>query len=141
MSLPNIPNIVPEIDLNLTDSLKLLLNSYAMTDISFSHILNAEGEKMQNALGTLNAFDSNEGCCNGSEPYTSQEILEINNSIKSTLRDVLRNQMIMQMKMEDTLIFYDRLVSGASITSKSEIASELQDTIISEGINCDPICF
>lgn len=50
MSLPNIPDIDPLISLNRCDAINLLLSSIAMEEIGLSHILNAEGEKLQRFL-------------------------------------------------------------------------------------------
>ncbi|UTW69086.1 hypothetical protein KHA80_18360 [Anaerobacillus sp. HL2] len=47
MSLPNIPNIKPDIDLDRDDVINLLIASIALEEIGLSHILNAEGEKLQ----------------------------------------------------------------------------------------------
>lgn len=47
MSLPNIPNITPKISLERCDTINLLLSSIALEEIGLSHILNAEGEKLQ----------------------------------------------------------------------------------------------
>lgn len=46
MSLPNIPDIAPEISLNRCESINLLLSSIALEEIGLSHIINAEGEKI-----------------------------------------------------------------------------------------------
>lgn len=53
MSQANIPNITPEISLTRDDAINLLLSSIAMEQIALSHILHAEGEKLQFVLGTL----------------------------------------------------------------------------------------
>jgi hypothetical protein len=47
MSMPNIPDITPDIDLKREDVINLLLTSIALEEIGISHILNAEGEKLQ----------------------------------------------------------------------------------------------
>lgn len=53
MSQPNIPNIRPNIALDREEAINLILASIAMEDMALSHILNAEGEKLQYVLGTL----------------------------------------------------------------------------------------
>ncbi|TCP60184.1 hypothetical protein [Baia soyae] len=53
MSQDNIPNITPNITITRDDSINLLLASIALEELSLSHILYAEGEKLQYVLGTL----------------------------------------------------------------------------------------
>ena len=56
MSMANIPNVTPAITLTREDSINLLLVSIAMEELALSHILNAEGEKIDYILGTLTTF-------------------------------------------------------------------------------------
>lgn len=58
MSQANMPNITPTITISRDDALNLLLFSIAMQELGISHILNAEGEKIQFALGTLPGITS-----------------------------------------------------------------------------------
>lgn len=89
MSLPNVPNITPTISLNYDETINLLLASIALEEISFSHILNAEGEKLQSFLATC--------------PTSLCSYLEINESINKTLRNIARNQMLLSFKLEDVI--------------------------------------
>ena len=47
MSMPQIPDINPSIHLKREDVVTLLLASVALEEMSLSHILNAEGEKLR----------------------------------------------------------------------------------------------
>ncbi|PPA68929.1 hypothetical protein [Jeotgalibacillus proteolyticus] len=87
MSLPNIPNITPVISLDRCETLNLLLSSIAMEEIALSHILNAEGEKLQLFLKTC--------------PKHLDDFLLINESINKTLRTIVRSQLLLEMKLED----------------------------------------
>ena len=51
MSMPSFPNIDPPIQRE--DAVNQILSSIAMEELGLSHILNAEGEKLQYILGTL----------------------------------------------------------------------------------------
>ena len=88
MSVPNIPNINPKIHLRDKDVKNLLLASIAMEELALSHILNAEGEKIQKAL------ENNP---------TIKEMIEINNSVSKVLRGVIKKEMLLLFKMEDIL--------------------------------------
>jgi len=87
MSLPNIPNITPKISLNRCETINLLLSSIAMEEIGLSHILNAEGEKLQAVIKK--------------QPQCIQSYLAINESVVKTLRTVVKSQMLLQFKLED----------------------------------------
>src|SRR5699024_12651101 len=76
MSQANIPDINPEITITRDDVTNLLLASIAMEELGLAHILNAEGEKIQYALGTLHEED---------EPASIEDILTINDSVKDLL--------------------------------------------------------
>ena len=89
MSMPNIPNITPLISLNRCDTINLLLSSIALEEISLSHILNAEGEKLQLFL------KSNHRCL--------EDFLDINESINKTLRTVVKSQILLELKLEDVV--------------------------------------
>ena len=51
MSMPSFPNIDPPIQRE--DAVNQILSSIAMEELGLSHILNAEGEKLQYILGTI----------------------------------------------------------------------------------------
>lgn len=88
MGMPNVPDIRPDIDLCKKDVVNLLLTSIALEEISLSHILNAEGEKLQTIIAK--------------KPPT-EELLKANKSVQTTLRDVIKKEMLLQFKFEDTL--------------------------------------
>lgn len=101
MSLPNIPDINPLIKLKRRDIIHLVLASIAMEEISLSHILNAEGEKLQIVLKQ--------------HPCIS-EILEINRSTERILRNIIKKQMLLHFKMEDILMFgREELIEEAEV--------------------------
>ncbi|ONI43887.1 hypothetical protein AN641_06410 [Candidatus Epulonipiscioides gigas] len=105
MSMPSIPNLEPSIKINQEEALNVILTSIAMQELSLSHIVNAEGEKIQFALGTLHE---------GDQALSFDEILKVNQSANRMLRDVIKNQMLLSMKMEDTASLLIQLQSSAS---------------------------
>ncbi len=94
MSMPNIPDINPSIDVTRDDAINIILSSIGMEELSLAHIVNAEAEKIQFALGTLETSDG---------AASLEDIMKVNNSAKKMLRDVIKNQMLIGMKMEDTV--------------------------------------
>ncbi|MCG7409196.1 hypothetical protein MH117_17400 [Paenibacillus sp. ACRRX] len=53
MSQANLPNITPSITITRDDALNLILSSIAIEELGLGHIINAEAEKIQYAIGTL----------------------------------------------------------------------------------------
>lgn len=92
MSQPKFP--IPP-DITRDDALNMLLASIAMEELGLSHIINAEGEKLQYILGTLK-------CSDGMEPSIEQ-LLQVNNSITCLLDSVMQNQIFLKSKMEKVL--------------------------------------
>ncbi len=94
MSMPNIPDINSTVNIDRNDSINIILSSIGMEELSLAHIVNAEAEKIQFALGTL---ETSEGAA------SLEDIMKVNSSAKKMLRDVIKNQMLIGMKMEDTV--------------------------------------
>ncbi len=94
MSMPNIPSINPSIDVTRDDAVNIILSSIGMEELSLAHVVNAEAEKIQFALGTLET---------STEAASLEDIMKVNDSAKKMLRDVIKNQMLIGMKMEDTV--------------------------------------
>ena len=93
MSLPQFPTLPT--DLTRDDAINLILTSIAMEEVGLSHILNAEGEKIQYVLGTLSG-SSGPGA-------TVQEVLEVNASVAHLLQHAAANQQALSDKMQAAL--------------------------------------
>lgn len=89
MSMPNVPDIKPDIILRRHDVINLLLTSIAMEEIGFSHIINAEAEKIQLMLKEAH--------------LTLKDALKINDSVEQMLRSIISNQILLQFKFRDIL--------------------------------------
>ncbi|TJZ99680.1 hypothetical protein FA950_30105 [Bacillus thuringiensis] len=87
MSLPNLPDITPNISLTRQEAINLLLSSIAMEEIGLSHILNAEGEKLQHFMK-----QKNQKIC---------EYIAINRSVNDTLKTIVKSQLLLQLKLEE----------------------------------------
>lgn len=114
MSMPNISNIQPTIDLDRNDAINLLLASTSMQELSLAHIVNAEAEKIQFALGTLETA--------GGEASSLEDIMEVSATSQKMLRDVVKNQMLISMKLEDTLELFLASEEIVDAEEKVEIA-------------------
>ncbi|MCL2620377.1 MAG: hypothetical protein FWD97_05515 [Defluviitaleaceae bacterium] len=81
------------------DALNQIISSIAMEELALSHIFNAEGEKIQYAIGTLLGMN---------EPATVKEVLEINASVTKMLESALNFQILLKRKLRDALdAYYD----------------------------------
>lgn len=73
----------------------MIIASIAMEELALSHILNAEGEKLQYILGT---FPGRQNVC-----ASPQEVLAVNKSVTELLDTVMQSQMLLKGKMEKAL--------------------------------------
>lgn len=93
MSQPNFPVISPEITRD--KALDMILASIAMEELGLSHIINAEGEKLQYILGTLPGSKGVDADVN--------QLLEVNKSVSDLLERVMQNQMFLKSKMDKVI--------------------------------------
>lgn len=105
MSLPKVPDMNPNVTVDKTDAVNLILFSIGMEEIGLSHIINAEGEKIQYVLGTLVDGDGNPIAPPSNVTIT--DVLNVNKSVSNSLKDVLRNQLLLQLKLEDAMILLE----------------------------------
>jgi hypothetical protein len=99
MSFPNIPPVTADITIERGDAINLLLASIAFEELGLAHIINAEAEKIQYVLGTLNGGLAT--------PATLPQVLEINESVNNTLKTVIKKEMLLQFKLENILEFLE----------------------------------
>ncbi len=89
MGMPELPDLSPFIDLDREDVINLILVSIALEEMSLAHIMNAEGEKLQRVIED--------------EDSTIEDLFEMNRSVQRTLRNVIKKEMLLQFKLEDTI--------------------------------------
>lgn len=95
MSQANIPNITPEISINRDDVINLLLASIALEELGLAHIINAEGEKIQYALGMLTTSPD--------DTPALDDLINLNESVQSTLETVLKKELLLQTKLKNVM--------------------------------------
>lgn len=77
-----------------------VIESVALMETALSHILNAEGEKIQRAVGTL---------CNGygkQQPglaCSTEELVCVNKSVEDVIRSITILESLLQKKLNDAL--------------------------------------
>ena len=92
MGMPNIPNITPNINVNREQVINILLASIALEELGLAHIINAEGEKIQAVLAC--------------KP-TLADLICIDKSVDKMLKDIIKKEMLLQMKFENVLELLD----------------------------------
>lgn len=93
MSMPSFPPCGA--DMTREEALTMIIASIAMEELALSHILNAEGEKLQYVLGTLTK--GQKGCA------STQEVLAVNKSVNGLLDTVMQSEMLLKGKLEKVL--------------------------------------
>ncbi|MEK3792219.1 hypothetical protein MKX42_10900 [Paenibacillus sp. FSL R7-0204] len=95
MSQANLPNITPTITLTRSDAINMMLSAIAMEELGLSHVINAEGEKMQYALGTLPGVTA---------PVVNiSNIQDITDSIRSMLGETVKSAWLQTSQLESLL--------------------------------------
>lgn len=92
MSQPSFPS---NPDITRDDAVNQILSSVAMEELGLSHIINAEGEKLQYVLGTLPGATG--------PTATIGDLLSANESIQSLLQNASYNQLLLRSKMQQAL--------------------------------------
>ena len=92
MSQPSFPDYP---DMTRDDAVNQILSSIAMEELGLSHVINAEGEKLQYILGTLPGITGPEA--------TVEDLLDANQSIQNLLQNVSYNQLLLRSKMQQAL--------------------------------------
>ena len=87
-SFPDNPNIPRD------DAVNQIISSIASEELALSHILNAQGENIQYAVGTLPGLQ---------ESSTVDDVLNTNQSINGVLNALLETQMLLNGKFADAV--------------------------------------
>ncbi|WP_028778804.1 hypothetical protein [Shimazuella kribbensis] len=111
MSQANIPNITPIISITPKQTVSLLLSSIALEELALAHLINAEAEKIQFVLGTLETDVDAPDC------VPVNDLLLINDSVRSVLQDVIKKEMLLQFKFDKVLVLLNEIEEDHSPTS------------------------
>lgn len=90
MSMPNIPDICPNIDISFEDSVNSLLTSIAMEEISLSKLMDAETQKIKYVLEKHKCISGN-----------LEDVISVNNSVNATIINMSKMQMLLHWKLEN----------------------------------------
>lgn len=94
MGMPNIPDIKPKIEISYEETIKLLLSSIAMEELSLAHIMNAEAEKIQEVIKCKECRDI-------------KDLISIDKSVERIMRDIIKKEMLLEFKFENILDLMD----------------------------------
>lgn len=97
MSQPTLPNITPTISLNMDQTIAMLLSSIALEEMAMAHLINAEAEKMQYVLGTLDSR------LKSAVAPSFEQLLEIQRSIGRMMNHVINKELQLNMKFQHVL--------------------------------------
>lgn len=92
MSQPTFPN---NPDINRENAVNQLISSIALEELGLSHVINAEGEKLQYILGTLPGLTG--------PAATIEDLLNANESVQDLLQHASYNQLLLRSKMQQAL--------------------------------------
>lgn len=98
----------PEFDIDRAQVVDLLLASIGLEELSLAHLVNAEAEKVQRALGTLQIPGTTGDTEN--DYYASlitdfNDLLSINRSVNKTLKFSMHKEFLLLTKLEDIIDF------------------------------------
>ena len=96
MSMPSYVDTVPVLDREAV--INQILASIALEELALSHVINAEGEKIQYVVGTLQIPDR--GLSGG---ITIANLVELNESVAATLQAAATNQTALTQKLQAVL--------------------------------------
>jgi hypothetical protein len=117
VTFPNLPEEIDPIkNLDTEDVALLLLAAIAFEELGLAHMINAEAEKIEAALGTL--VDS-DGIPIFDPPLAQDldDLLATNRSVERVLRTIVKKEMILQFKLEDVIDFLQPTTTAAPITT------------------------
>lgn len=108
------------LEVSREDSINLLLASIGFEELGLSHILNAEGEKLQSVI--RNYCRSGRGI---------RDILKINNSVNDILKTIATKEIILNYKLENVI----ELMKLDLFSNRCEQANSANSSVTSNNSN------
>ena len=99
MSMPTIPTIAPTITVTLEEALNLQVASIALEELGLAHIINAEAEKVQSVLGTLEGLTP--------APVPLATLLRVDQSVQNVLEKVIVKEILLMLSLDRVLDFLE----------------------------------
>lgn len=88
MSVPNIPDVCPEISLDMDDVIKLMLSSISFMQISLSNLVAEESEQLEFVMSKKDDY------------CTIDELLSLNKSIEKVIDSVSSIESLLVTKLK-----------------------------------------
>ncbi len=104
MSMPNIPDI----DIDIDSAVNIVIASVGMQELGLAHIINAEGEKIQSFLGTLEGQGTH-------DDISLEDLIKLDEAVIDTLHAINMQELALLMKLEEAkklLLVADELIPG-----------------------------
>lgn len=125
MSMPNIPDINPDISISLEDVINLLFSSIALQEIALSNLIHAESEKIQ-AVVNMN-----------SKCYSVKEITSLNESVEKVLNEISSIETLLITKLKYICNMYDKL----DVDSKEDcLDDDVESKFDFNNCDCNKYC-
>lgn len=133
MGYPNIPDINPDIDIDREEVIDLLLASIGLEELSLAHLVNAEAEKLQRALGTLQrpgtVGDTPEDFFPELVGDSLDNLLTINRDINKTLKFAMHKEFILLTKLEDVIDFAEEFTPPVTEECECQVVVPESDIV------------
>ena len=91
----SLPEFSTGTSLSREDAINQIIASIAMEELGISHIINAEGEKLQYVLGTIPGITG--------PGATIEDVLKVNESVREVLQHAAESQSLLKSKLQNAL--------------------------------------
>lgn len=88
MSVPNIPDVCPEISLDIDDVIKLMLSSISFMQISLANLVAEQSEELEYVMSKKDSY------------CTMDELLCLNKSVEKTVSDISTIESLLVTKLK-----------------------------------------